>query len=43
MYRLENNGKIKDVKVINGEIIDPENDYNLLSPVERKEIEMLLF
>ena len=43
LYRIYNNGKCKDVWVSNGEIKYPENPYNVLTPTEQREIEMLIF
>lgn len=43
LWRVANNGKVKDVKVIGDKIIPPENDYNILTPVEQMEMEMKLF
>lgn len=39
LWRLENNGKVKDVKVLNRDIIEPENPHNKLT--EEETIEFL--
>ena len=43
LWRVSNNGKVKDVKVEFGEIVPPENPYNILTPTEQQSIEMELF
>ena len=37
LWRLENEGKVKDIKVLNGKIIEPENHYNKLTEEETVE------
>lgn len=34
LWRLSNNGKVKDVKVSFGKIVIPENPYNILTETE---------
>ena len=39
LWRLENEGKVKDVKVLNQNIVSPENAYNELT--EKETVEFL--
>ncbi len=45
LYRLRNleKGTIKDVKVEFGNIVPPENNYNILTPTEQRDMEIELF
>jgi hypothetical protein len=43
LYRVYNNGKVKDVWIEDGEIKAPENKENILTPTETLAIEMEIF
>ena len=43
LYRVYNDGNVKDVWVDNGEIVFPENPHNILTAREQIAIEMELF
>lgn len=42
LYRVSNNGKVKDVKVAFGKIKEPENPYNILTETEKQQVELEL-
>lgn len=38
LYRISNNGKVKDVRVKGNKILEPSNSYNILTEEETVEI-----
>ena len=43
LWRVANNGKVKDVIISNGEIVQHWNPYCWLTPTETMNVEMAIF
>lgn len=45
LYRVRNNEKktTKDVRVVDGKVLPTENDYNILTPLEQRDMDIELF